>query len=137
MLLCRALAGCAIGPSFEGDASGAIDRQPTGTIAARPTAAPALPGSLDEEDRRRAMGALAIALDPQGNGAPVHWDNPQSKAHGQIAPVGYAFPNKSLVCRKFTAQVVTAKGAREASGSACRDKNADWTLAELKPNKPD
>lgn len=122
-----------MGPAFE--SGGGVDREPTGSIAARPAAAPALPSSLDEEDRRRAMGALAIALDPQGNGAPVHWDNPQSKAHGQIAPVGFAYPNKSLVCRKFTAQFVTASGNREAAGSACRDKNADWTLAELKPNK--
>ena len=136
--LCQALVACAVTAPFgEG-----VDSQPTGSIpaaaaAGKPSKPAALPAALDDEDRRRAMGALAIALDPQGNGAPVRWDNPVSKAHGQVTPVGFAFPSKDLVCRKFSAQFDTPAGARIEQGSACRDKNADWTIAELAPVKAD
>ncbi len=74
---------------------GGMDMESTGSISAisaKAAARPAFPASLDEEDRRRALGALAIALDPQGNGATVHWDNPISKAHGSMTPSGFAYP---------------------------------------------
>jgi surface antigen len=131
--LCQALGACAVTTPFgEG-----VDSQPTGLISAapQPPKPAALPASLDDEDRRRAMGALSIALDPQGNGAPVRWDNPVSKAHGQVTPIGFAFPSKDVVCRKFSAQFETRVGSRTDQGSACRDKNADWTIAELRPAK--
>jgi surface antigen len=133
-LLCRSLAACAVAtPLGEG-----IDSKATGSISApapRADASPRLLAWLDNEDRRRALGALAIALDPQGNGAAVRWDNPVSKAHGQITPIGYAFPAKDLICRRFSARFDTAAGDRVEEGSACRDKNAEWTIAELGPAK--
>ena len=84
-----------------------------------------LPTALDEEDRRRALGALAIALDPQGNGASVHWDNPVSKAHGSVTPVGFAYPSNDLICRDFQAQFDTAPDARprQAPPAATRARN--------------
>lgn len=119
---------------------GEIDPKPTGSIAA-PTAKAAaqasLPATLDPEDRRRALGAMAIALDPQGNGATVHWDNPVSKAHGLVTPVGYAYPSNDLVCRNFSAQFDTSTGSQTQHGAACRDKSAQWTIAELRPAKTD
>jgi surface antigen len=116
-----------------------IDSKPTGSIPAPPKAAAtaSLPAALDAEDRRRALGALAIALDPQGNGASVRWDNPVSRAHGQVTPLGYAYPANDLVCRAFSAQFDTAAGAESARGAACRDKTAQWTIAELRPAKAD
>jgi surface antigen len=127
-----ALSGCSTLAPLNPD----VDMQATGAIAASagagPGAAskPALPAALDEEDRRRALGALAIALDPQGNGATVRWDNPVSKAHGLVTPVGYAYPQNGLICRKFSARFDTAAGPESQTGAACRDKNADWTLTE-------
>jgi surface antigen len=113
------------------------DSEPTGSIASAspPRAAPALPASLDDEDRRRALGALDIALDPQGNGATVHWDNPVSKARGSVTPAGFAYPQNDLVCRAFSAQFVTASGTQANQGAACRDKNAQWVIADLRPAK--
>ena len=113
------------------------DSDPTGSIASAstPRPAPALPPALDEEDRRRVLGALAIALDPQGNGATVHWDNPVSKARGSVTPAGFAYPENDLVCRAFSAQFVTASGTLANQGAACRDKNAQWVLADLRPAK--
>ena len=70
------------------------------------------------------MGALGIALDPQGNGATVNWDNPVSKSHGLVTPVGFAYPENGLICRKFSARFETTAGAEGMPGAACRDKNA-------------
>jgi hypothetical protein len=133
LALAQALAACSlVGPA-------ATDFEATGSIAAPPPAPrkPALPAALDEEDRRRALGALAIALDPQGNGTTVQWDNPVSKAHGSMTPTGFAYPENDLICRPFSAQFQTSSGPQSAQGSACRDKSAQWTLAELKLAKKD
>jgi surface antigen len=134
--ICQVLAACAIAmPPTSG-----IDTEPTGAIipvSARTVSAPGLPASLDDEDRRRALGALAIALDPQGNGATVHWDNPVSKAHGSVTPAGFAYPSNDLICRDFLAQFETTAGPEAARGAACRDKDAQWSLAKLQVAKKD
>lgn len=104
--------------------------QATGAIPRAPPK-PALPAAFDEEDRRRAMEALGIALDPQGNGDAVHWDNPVSGAHGTMTPAGYAYPENGLICRKFSGKFETASGSQALEGAACRDKNADWSLTEI------
>jgi len=136
-LACHALTACSIVTQLKPD----VDQEPTGSIAParaslsaplRPPVA-ALPASLDPEDQRRALGALAIALDPQGNGATVHWDNPVSKAKGSLTPVGYAYPKNGLICRSFTAQIESPGLNQSAHGVACRDKAADWSLAEYQP----
>jgi len=133
-ILCQGLAACAVATPL----ANGIDPKPTGSInAPTPKAPAALPATLDAEDRRRALGALAIALDPQGNGAAVHWDNPVSKAHGLVAPVGYAYPSNDLVCRDFSAQFDMPSGVQTRRGAACRDKSAQWTIAELRPAKAD
>jgi hypothetical protein len=117
---------------------GAPDPEPTGSIATAPAKPRAfLPATLDEEDRRRALGALEIALDPQGNGAPVRWDNPVSKARGSVTPAGLAYPQNDLVCRAFSAQFETSSGAQAQRGAACRDKNAQWIVSDLRPANKD
>ncbi len=129
--ICQALAACSIATPL----GGGVDSEPTGsipTVSLTLPSKPALPASLDDEDRRRALGALAIALDPQGNGATVRWDNPVSKAHGSVTPVGFAYPANDLICRAFSAQFDTIAGPRAAKGAACRDKEAQWTLSEFR-----
>ena len=133
LALFQALGGCTLITPM-----GGADPEPTGSIAAAPTKPRAfLPATLDEEDRRRALGALAIALDPQGNGAPVRWDNPVSKARGTVTPAGFAYPENDLVCRAFSAQFETSAGAQAQRGAACRDKNAQWIVSDLRPTNRD
>ncbi len=134
--ICQALAACSIATPL----GGAVNSEPTGsisTVALKAPATPALPASLDDEDRRRALGALAIALDPQGNGMTVRWDNPVSKARGSVTPIGFAYPANDLICRTFSAQFDTAAGPQAGKGSACRDKQAQWTLSEFRLAKKD
>jgi len=97
--------------------------------------APEFARGLEPEDTRRARAALATALDPQGSGERVGWDNPQSGAKGVFTPVGQAYPSDGRVCRAFLAEVVTNHNEERLQGTACRDKDAEWTLLDVKPWK--
>jgi surface antigen len=101
----------------------------TGSIA-KP--APKLSRRLDAEDLRRAMAALGTALDPQGSGASVHWDNPQSGAKGSFTPTGQPYPVDAKVCRAFTAEISAEDTVEKLQGHACREKSAEWALIEVK-----
>jgi len=95
--------------------------------------APRLSKRLDAEDQRRAMAALATALDPQGSGAAVRWDNPQSGARGAFTPAGQPYPLDAKICRAFAAEIESEEGVEKVRGAACREKSAEWTLTEVKP----
>ena len=79
------------------------------TTSLAPSATPvrplaALEKELGPEDLRRALGAMAIALDPQGNGAPVHWSNPQTGSKGAFVQAGKPYPSDAVVCRAYGAE---------------------------------
>jgi surface antigen len=137
-----ALAACSLTLPFE-DRSSAIQSDPdvTGSITPRSArdAAPAIAqpspfsAKLDDEDWRRQRAALATALDPQGNGAQVRWDNPDSGSKGAFAPIGDPYLIRHDVCRIFVA-MVAAKGPEEwFQGSACRVIPGEWRIGEVKP----
>ncbi|PPD46465.1 MAG: hypothetical protein CTY15_00055 [Methylocystis sp.] len=104
----------------------------TGTIPKTP---PRLSRHLDAEDLRRAVAALSTALDPQGSGASVNWDNPQTGSRGAFTPVGQAYPLDGKICRAFLADVSAADSVERLQGAACREKTAEWALTEVKPFK--
>ena len=84
---------------------------------------------LDQEDVRRAKAALAIALDPQGNGARVAWQNPQTSAHGAFTASGSPFVEHDRVCRAFTGEEAPTSGSsNKLAGSACRDGDGTWQI---------
>jgi surface antigen len=119
------LAGCAVSIPM-GSLVAKSDEDVTGSIA------PSLIELLTAEDWRRARAALDTALDPQGAGTRVAWDNPDSGAKGTFTPVGQAYPADSKVCRAFLAQVASAKGDRSVTGTACADKSGDWAIVSSK-----
>jgi len=94
---------------------------------------PDLPHDLGPEDRRRAFAALATALDPQGEGSAVTWENPQTGAKGSFTPVGHAYPTDGKVCRAFIAQVEENDHDTRLQGTACRGRANEWTLSEISP----
>ncbi len=104
----------------------------TGSI---PKAPPVLSRALDVEDTRRAVAALSTALDPQGSGASVNWDNPQTAARGSFTPVGAAYPLDGKICRAFVAGLAVKELSKKLQGAACREKTVEWTLTEVKPFK--
>ncbi len=126
-MLALALAGCSSViplPSFMGsrqDVTGSV-------IPVNPISA-----SMDVEDWRRAKGALGLALDPQGNGEAVTWDNPKSGAKGAFAPVGLAKPVDDRICRSFLATTGGSLQQRSLQGSACRSKDGEWEIGDVAP----
>ena len=83
----------------------------------------------DREDLRRAKAALATALDPQGNGQRVVWQNPQTGSHGAFTASAPPFADQDRVCRAFSGEVSQSEaGDRHLTGSACRDADGSWVL---------
>ena len=103
----------------------------TGSIKPAPTAQLLFP-ELGPEEARRSRAALAVALDPQGNGHPVKWDNPETGMRGEVAAGGAPFVESDEICRAFSASLQTSGGAtKRAEGRACRISGDEWVLRKL------
>ncbi|MBI1866861.1 MAG: hypothetical protein HYS06_00940 [Methylocystis sp.] len=105
------------------------------TTGAIPAKVSPLSRALDPEDWRRASAAMGTALDPQGDGASVNWDNPQTGAKGFFTPLGQAYPANGRVCRAFLAEVGTKDSHEYLKGAACREKTAEWSLTAVTSEK--
>ena len=104
----------------------------TGSI---PVATSPLSATFDAEDWRRARAALGTALDPQGNGSPVSWDNPASGTKGLITPVGDAYAADDKICRAFLADIAGKALNQQLQGRGCRDRAGEWSVSDVKPWK--
>ncbi len=103
---------------------------PTGSID---RSAGMISPALDREDWRRAKAALAVALDPQGNGTGVLWQNTASGAKGSFAALAPPFLDHDQICRTFTAMVAAkAQPEHRIAGSACRESDGAWVLRDVK-----
>ncbi|MCC5978602.1 MAG: hypothetical protein JJU21_11105 [Salinarimonas sp.] len=88
----------------------------------------------DHEDWRRARAALAVALDPQGSGTRVTWDNPDTGNGGAFESASKAYVQDDRVCRDFAADLSFAeKNPRVVSGIACRMSESDWRIDRTAP----
>ncbi|GEP01030.1 RT0821/Lpp0805 family surface protein [Methylobacterium haplocladii] len=130
-LILSALCGCS-GPilSFASDPKPEV-REPTstGSITKPPTS---FGRDLDDEDWRRAHAALAVALDPQGNGKPVKWENPETAMRGSVNPTGLPYVSNDEICRDFLASVVAPATSRFVRGTGCKPSGGGWELKRLK-----
>ena len=104
----------------------------TGAIASK--AAVTLSSDLDEEDWRRAKAALAVALDPQGAGTQVSWDNPATSRKGTFTPMGAPFVKNDEICRAFSASL-SGPSSASLHGTACRPSGGEWAIKDVKPHK--
>ena len=102
----------------------------TGSIPLK--ASPTLSPRLDQEDWRRARAALATALDPQGNGGVVRWENGESGRKGSFAPVGNAYLVGDDICRSFVASLTLGEPEQWLQGGACRISPAEWAIKDVK-----
>ena len=127
-----ALGGC--GMSFQ-IASLVPDDGPETTSGVRVKAVSPLSPELGAEDWRRAKGALALALDPQGSGASVSWDNPDSAMKGTFKPLGGPFVKNDEICRLFHATVTGPTSPVSVRGTGCRHSGGDWSITDVKPWK--
>jgi surface antigen len=108
---------------------------PETTQSVAPRAVSPLSADLGEEDWRRAKGALAVALDPQGSGAKVSWDNPDTTLRGTFTPVGQPFVKSDDICRAFVATVTGQSSETVLQGTACRPSGGEWSVKDVRPFK--
>ncbi len=104
----------------------------TGSIEKRPLS---FGNDLAEEDWRRARAALTVALDPQGNGRPVKWDNPDTGLHGAINPTGLPYVADDQICRNFLAFRGRTAAERFVRGTGCKPSGGAWTLTRVRTAK--
>jgi surface antigen len=104
--------------------------QTTGAIASN--AGHALSPDLNEEDWRRAKAALGVALDPQGAGTQVSWDNPASTMKGSFTPTGAPFVKDDQICRAFLT-VLSGTAPASLHGTACRPSGGEWAIKDIQP----
>lgn len=142
LLLGLVSAGCSISFPIMGLSSKAEDEVAMTTASVLPARAvegrsplATLAPDLGPEDWRRAEGAMALALDPQGNGAPVSWDNAQSGMKGTFTPVGGPFLKSDEICRAFLASMSLQTGPVKLQGTACRPSGGEWAVKDAKPWK--
>lgn len=112
-----------------------VDPETTATV---PRHASPLDPSLDDEDWRRAQAALSLAVDPQGAGLPVNWDNPATKRRGTFVPTGNMVLVENTICRPFAATITHSSGSQRETrhiGQACRIGPGDWALKTVEPAK--
>ncbi|MCJ2137753.1 hypothetical protein MKK69_27535 [Methylobacterium sp. J-026] len=115
----------------EGEAQARVAEEPlvTGSIEKRPLS---FGSDLAEEDWRRARAALTVALDPQGNGRPVKWDNPETGLHGTVNPTGLPYVAEDLICRNFLASVIGPQRSRFVRGTGCKPSGGAWALKRIR-----
>jgi surface antigen len=101
----------------------------TGSIIADRSPLPA----LSMEDWTQASAALSLALDPQGAGAAIAWENPASGARGSITPVGAVYEVEGRICRAFLAEIGGKIPARRLQGRGCQGADGQWAVSDLKP----
>lgn len=126
-VLCQLAAACSLTMPI---ASLSKDDDITGSIS-KPE--PILSSKLNAEDWRRAQSALGLAVDPQGNGAPVSWDNPESGMKGSFVAAGPLYLLEDRVCRSFVATLNAPSTPSQMQGSTCRLGPNEWQLREIKP----
>ncbi|WP_246733384.1 RT0821/Lpp0805 family surface protein [Methylobacterium sp. BTF04] len=131
----QALGGCGQPLiTFQTDTAGEAakadaDPTSTGSITKRPITFGA---DLGAEDWRRAQAALSVALDPQGNGRPVKWDNPESSLRGSVNPTGLPYVSEDEVCRDFLASVIAPDRSRFLRGTGCKPAGGTWELKRVR-----
>ncbi len=135
------LAGCSIsmpiGSMFGSDdepgkATGSVDPSSDAAGAVRLPSQTSLAEGMSSEDIRRSQSALALALDPEGNGVPVNWDNPQSGSKGSFRSNGEFFLVGNQLCRRFVAELGAGQQPTAYDGRACRAGPQNWVIVEAK-----
>ena len=135
VMLAGILALCSAGCSMSFPMTSLVAEEPTETASIAPKVISPLSNELGVEDWRRAKAAMATALDPQGNGSQVSWDNPESTMKGTFTPVGQPFVKDDEICRAFLANVTGQMSNASLQGMACRPSGGEWAIKDVKPIK--
>jgi surface antigen len=135
VLVAGVLALWSAGCSMSFPMTSLVAEEPTETASIAPKIISPLSSELGAEDWRRAKAAMATALDPQGNGSQVSWDNPESTMKGSFTPVGQPFVKNDEICRAFLAHVTGQMSNASLQGTACRPSGGEWAIKDVRPFK--
>ena len=110
------------------------DEDVTGSIQASASGVSASPlPLLSPDDWTAASKALDAALDPQGSGVAVVWENPASGMRGSMTAVGATYAADGLTCRAFLTEIDVGPPPRRLQGRGCRTGDGPWAVSDLKP----
>ena len=137
-ILALPLAACSINlplASLFGRDDTPADPVTTGTLATQPSPTASTPGQgpsvfngLSPEDIRRSKAALALALDPEGQGQAINWDNAETGQSGSFSAVSTFYLNNNQLCRRYAATIANSGAIEPVSGEACRTGPGNWDV---------
>jgi surface antigen len=107
----------------------------SGDDSSEEMARPALASLLETGDWPSAKAALSTALDPQRDGTLAGWANPASGHKGSFVPIGKAYPSDTKICRVFLAKIDREGSVQSAQGTACAERDGEWSIAGAGPWK--
>ncbi len=84
---------------------------------------------LDERDKRLAAEAADRALETTPTGRPIAWRNPDSGHSGTVTPTKTYQTAGGTYCREYQTTVVIDGKQERASGTACRQPDGSWRIA--------
>ncbi len=137
ILLFMAVSGCSyqLASLVSTDESGP---QATGTInpSANPSSAALSKNSPQAElDLAYARAAAAEALSRGSRDTSLPWQNPHSRARGNITPLATSYSEAGMACRDFLASYMHGESQDWLEGAACRTTSGAWEVRRLKPLK--
>ena len=89
---------------------------------------------LDQRDREYMDQRAHYALDQGVSGQRYEWRNPDNNHHGYVTPYP-AYQTSTGYCREFTTQVYVGGRSEQARGTACRQPDGSWQIAEAAPQR--
>jgi len=85
---------------------------------------------MDAADRREASRATYSALESKPSGTASNWHNPDSGNSGAVTPTRSYQAQNGEYCREYE-QTVTINGETESAyGTACRQPDGTWQVAQ-------
>ena len=84
---------------------------------------------LDERDKRLASEAAYRAMESTPTGKPVAWQNPDSGHSGTVTPTKTYQSANGTYCRDYQATVLIDGKQERATGTACRQPDGNWQIA--------
>jgi len=84
---------------------------------------------LDQRDKQMAAEAAHRAMETAPTGKPVTWQNPDSGHSGTVTPTKTYQTANGNYCRDYQATVVIDGKQERANGTACRQPDGSWRVA--------
>jgi surface antigen len=86
--------------------------------------------SLDKADQVYAERNASEALESSPTGETKTWSNPDSGHSGSITPTSTSYTDSGQPCREYQQTVTIGGETQQAYGTACRQADGSWRIAD-------